>query len=181
MTNKAKSGNRAGDFAIQHREALLKQAKLICRNENDAEDLVHESFVRFIQTFGTAETLPSQRSCEAWLAKTLTHLFIDQCRRRRVQEQNVKELVLSSQLTLEQELSAAPLYAAITDEQLAQALDALSPNARAIVELHHVEEHKYRDIARSLGIQVGAVGKRLHDARTKLRKFLQRYLSPGMH
>jgi RNA polymerase sigma-70 factor (ECF subfamily) len=179
--NKAKSGNRAGDFATQHREALLEQATYICRNENDAEDLVHETLVRFIQTFGTAEDLPSQRSCEAWLARTLTHLFIDHCRRRRVQAQNAKDPVLSSQLTLEQELSAVPTYAAITDEQIAQALDELSPKARAIIELHHVEGHKYRDIARSLGIQVGAVGKRLHDARTKLRKFLQRYLSPGMH
>jgi RNA polymerase sigma-70 factor (ECF subfamily) len=167
----AKSAPRAGEFAQRHRSWLLAQARGLCRNETDAEDLVQETLLRFIQNFDKLETLPAERTCAAWLVTTLTHLFYDQCRKQRVQGQSAREPLLSAEAVAAPEPAARPVYDTISDEQFSQALHALSPKIRTTFEMHAAGQ-KYQDISRSLGIPVGTVAKRLHDARTRLRELL---------
>ncbi|QRN96793.1 RNA polymerase sigma factor [Archangium violaceum] len=176
----AKSEQRAGEFATRYRAWLLAQAHNLCRNATDAEDLVQDALLRFIQTFGQLEALPNERSCEAWLVTTLTHLFYDQCRRRRVQAQGAKDPHLSNEVVVEHEPDARPVYDTLTDAQFSEALQTLSPKIRATFELH-ASGKKYQDIARSLGIPVGTVSKRLHDARARLREFLLRHIQSGVN
>jgi RNA polymerase sigma-70 factor (ECF subfamily) len=178
--DKAKSEQRAGEFATRYRAWLLAQAKNLCRNATDAEDLVQDALLRFIQTFGQREALPNERSCEAWLVTTLTHLFYDQCRRRRVQAQGAQEPHLSNEVVEAPEPDSRPVYDTLTDEQFSEALQALSPKMRATFEMH-ASGKKYQDIARSLGIPVGTVSKRLHDARARMREFLLRHIHSGVN
>jgi RNA polymerase sigma-70 factor (ECF subfamily) len=114
------------------------------------------------------------------LVTTLTHLFYDQCRKKRVQAQGTADPSLSQAAEVEQEPVSQLVYETITDEQFAQALQALSPKLRATFELHAAGK-KYRDIARMLGIQMGTVAKRLHDARAKLHALLLPYAGAGPH
>ncbi len=166
-----KSGHPAGEFAEQRREWLLAQALNVCRNRTDAEDLVQEALLRFIQSFEKAEVLSPER-CEAWLITTLTNLFRDQCRKRKIQENGAKELSLKDEAEV-QDPAAPPVYDSITPEEFARALDGLSPKLRATFEMH-ASGMKYQDIARAQDIPTGTVGKRLRDARMKLRELLQR-------
>jgi len=73
--------------------------------------------------------------------------------------------------------ASQPLSESITDEQFAQALHALSPRLRAAIELHAAGK-RYRDIARILGIPIGTVAKRLHDARIRLYALLKSHGNP---
>jgi RNA polymerase sigma-70 factor (ECF subfamily) len=143
---------------------------------------VQDTLLRFIQTFGQLEALPQERSCEAWLVTTLTHLFYDQCRKRRVQAQGAQDPHLSNEAVVEapHEPASRPVYDSLTDEQFSQALEKLSPKMRATFELHAAGK-KYQDIASSLGIPVGTVSKRLHDARARLREFLLQHIHPGVN
>jgi len=175
-----KNGNGPGDFASQRRPWLLKHARVVCRNESDAEDLVQEALLRFIQTFEKLESLPPVRVCEGWLVTTLTNLFYDQCRKRKVQADGAKDPTLSAEAAVTEDSSVESVYDAITDEQFAQGLHVLSPKIRATFEMHAAGK-RYQDIAWELGVPVGTVAKRLHDARTKLRKFLQRFTQPEIH
>lgn len=175
----AKSG-RAGEFAAQRRGKLLGMAKRLCRNGADAEELVQETLYRFLRGFGEVAVLPSERTCESWLVTTLTNLFYDQCRKQQVQAQGAKDPLLSGEATVVQEAPAQPVYDSITQEQFNQALQELSPKARAAFDLH-LAGKKYVDIARILGIKPGTARKRLHDARDKLRELLRPYLTPGGH
>jgi RNA polymerase sigma-70 factor (ECF subfamily) len=153
---------------------------VVCRNESDAEDLVQEALLRFIQTFEKFESLPPVRDCEGWLVKTLTNLFYDQCRRRKVQADGAKDPTLSAEAVEAEPPPVESVYDTITDEQFAQSLQVLSPKVRTTFEMHAAGK-KYQDIARELGIPAGTVGKRLHDARAKLREFLQRFKKPEIH
>jgi RNA polymerase sigma factor (sigma-70 family) len=171
---------RVGELAAQQRTRLMVVAKRLCRGTTDAEDLVHETLYRFIRDFGQVEVLPSERACESWMVTTLTNLFYDQCRRQRVQENRAKELVQGNEAVAPPEPVSQPVYDAITHEQFNQAVQALSPKARAAFELHATGK-RYLDIARLLGITPGTARKRLHDARAKLRELLQPYLPPGGH
>ena len=179
--SKVKSGHRAaGEFATQRRRWLVVQARNVCRDASDAEDLVQEALLRFIQSFEGLESLPSARACEAWLVTTLTNLFYDQCRKRKVQAQGAQDPRLSEEAVVTLEPPSREAYDDITDELFAQALSTLSPKIRATFELH-AKGKKYQDIAQALGIPVGTVAKRLYDAREKLRDFLLRHTKKGVH
>jgi RNA polymerase sigma-70 factor (ECF subfamily) len=178
--DKGKSEQWAGEFATRYRAWLLAQANNLCRNTTDAEDLVQDTLLRFIQTFGQVEALPSERSCEAWLVTTLSHRFYDQCRRQRVQAQGAKDPHLRNEVVEAPGSDSRPVYDTLTDEQFSEALQTLSPKMRATFELHAAGK-KYQDIARSLDIPVGTVSKRLHDARARLREFLLRHIHSGVN
>lgn len=153
----------------------MAKAIHLCGNATDAEDLVQEVILRFIEEFGNNPHLPAGPSGEAWLVKTLSHLFFDQCRRRRTRANGAQDPGLSEQA---QEVAPPPAYDDITPEQLSEARDALSPTIRETYELHAAGT-KYADIARLQGVPLGTVKKRLHSARAKLREYLQNFLQPG--
>ncbi|PTL81268.1 RNA polymerase sigma factor [Vitiosangium sp. GDMCC 1.1324] len=64
--------------------------------------------------------------------------------------------------------------------RFAQALETLSPKLRTTFELHAAGQ-KYQDIGRSLGLSIGTVSKRLHDARAKLQKVLLPLADMGLN
>ncbi|WP_158623833.1 RNA polymerase sigma factor [Corallococcus llansteffanensis] len=161
---------------MQRQSRLMAQAMNLCGDETDAEDLVQEVILRFIQEFGKKEALPSVPSGEAWLVRTLSNLFFGQCRRLRTRVNGARDPALSEEA---RESAPAPAYEAITSEQFSEALASLSPKIRETFALREGGK-KYEEIATLLGIPVGTVKKRLHDARTKLREYLQTFLLPGV-
>jgi RNA polymerase sigma factor (sigma-70 family) len=163
----------AGQFVTQRRKWLVIQAMTVCRNASDAEDLVQEASLRFIQRHAEILSPQNERSCEAWMVTTLTHLFYDQCRRKKVQAQGAQDPHLREEAVVTLEPPSEEIYDTLTDEQFAEALKVLSPKIRETFELHAAGK-QYQDIARIQGIPVGTVAKRLHDARAKLREVLQR-------
>jgi RNA polymerase sigma-70 factor (ECF subfamily) len=158
---------------------LLAQARNLCRNPVDAEDLVQETLVRFLATFSQAATLPSEGECAAWLVTTLTNCFYGQLRRERTRERGAQEPSLQEQAT-ELEPPTPPLHERISDEQFSSAVQALSPVARVTLEMH-TRGHKYKEIAEELGIREGTVAKRLFDARAKLRELLEPFVRMGVN
>ncbi len=170
----------SGAFAVRYRSWLVAQARNVCGDVNDAEDLAQEVLLRFLQAFEKAEVPPNGYACETWLSTTLTRLFYDQCRRRKVRAHWAKDPHLRREFTEEPESSARPAYDVLTNEQFAQALSGLSPKLRTTFELHAAGK-KYQDIARSLGLPVGTVSKRLHDARARLHKLLQPHTRTDMN
>jgi RNA polymerase sigma-70 factor (ECF subfamily) len=178
--SQAKQGHPAGAFATQHRAWLLAKARNMCRNATDAEDLVQETLLRFIQTFEKLEALPPERTCAAWLVTTVTNLFYMQCRKQRVQAQGARDPLLSEEAVVELEPAAPQSGDTLSQEQFAEALQKLSPKIRVTFELHAAGK-KYQEIAQSLGVPVGTVAKRLYDARAKLREFLQSSFSSWVH
>ena len=61
----------------------MAQARNFCRSTSDAEDLVQETFVRFLAAFGKAEAMPSESVCTTYLATTLSHCFYNQVKRQK--------------------------------------------------------------------------------------------------
>lgn len=179
-SNMGECATGSGAYAAQYRSWLVAQARLVCGDATEAEDLAQEVLLRFLQAFAKAEAPPNRQACEAWLKTTLTRLFYDQCRRRKVRAHWAKDPHLQGELTEGAEPAASPGHDALTDEQLAQALRGLSPKLRTTLELH-VAGQKYQDIARALGLPVGTVSKRLHDARAKLHALLRPHTRSDMN
>jgi RNA polymerase sigma factor (sigma-70 family) len=156
---------------------LLAQARNLCRDPVDAEDLVQETLVRFLSTFSKAANLPSEAECASWLVTTLTNCFYGQLRRQRTRERGASEPTLQEQ-AVELEPPTPGLHERISEEQFSSAVQSLSPVARVTLEMH-ARGHKYKEIAAELGIREGTVAKRLFDARAKLRKLLEPFARLG--
>jgi RNA polymerase sigma-70 factor (ECF subfamily) len=157
-------------FISQIRPSLLKKAIAMCRNRTDAEDLVQEASLRFLKSFASASTLPPENAIEGWLILTMTNCFFDQCRKRLVEKQAAKDP------TMENSIVAPPtniklLSDTISDEDFSAAIKKLSPKLRETFELR-ASGRRNKEISDQLGIDIGLVAKRLHDARKKLLKWL---------
>jgi len=73
------------------------------------------------------------------------------------------------------DLSAEPQRRLLQDErqrQLRQAILALPPEQRAVIELRHFQELSYEEMAQSLDISLANVKVRLFRARKKLKEIL---------
>jgi RNA polymerase sigma factor (sigma-70 family) len=166
-------------FILEVRPWLLNKAFSICRNRTDAEDLVQEATLRFLKSFASVGSLPSENLLEAWLITTMTHCFFDQCRRRQAEMQGARDPVLEN-LTVAQRPDPKPLYDNISDGDFAAVMKKLSPTLRATFELR-AAGLRYHEIAQAQGIPIGLVGKRLSDARRKLLEWLTPLAGSGDH
>ncbi len=129
------------------------------------DDLVQDVFLR------AWKGLPKFRQSakfSTWLYRIAWNVASDQ-RRHYAQ----------SRTQLQTLAKVSPLYQNDPDvmrlhyqEVLHQALDRLSPEHRAVVILHDLEEQPQKEIAAILGIPVGTVKSRLHHARAAIRQYL---------
>jgi RNA polymerase sigma factor (sigma-70 family) len=150
-----------------HSARVYRLAYRLSGNQQDAEDLTQETFVRVFRSL--AEFSPG--TFEGWLHRITTNLFLDMVRRRaRIRfdalPEDTERLPGSSP-------SPEQVYADThLDPEVQAALDALSPEFRVAVVLCDIEGLTYEEIAATLGIKLGTVRSRIHRGRVQLREAL---------
>ena len=60
-----------------------------------------------------------------------------------------------------------------TGALIRSALDALPPLYRQVIEMHHFQDLKYREIAHDLDIPIGTVMNRIFRARQKMKATIE--------
>jgi RNA polymerase sigma-70 factor (ECF subfamily) len=153
----------------EHEEALLAIARRLCRNADDARDLVHDAYERALRNW---DRYGEQGNARAWLVAIMHNLFIDQCRkqRRRPPSQQLDSIELA-----QPEPAPPAKWTRLDEAQVARALATLGSEFRKVYELH-AQGRSYDQIAAELNIAKATVGTRLLRARQKLRDHLQREL-----
>ena len=110
--------------------------------------------------------LPSLRDpdrFESWTYRLVVRFCLLESRRAR--RTGVREIPLD-----EGEPARSDAYAdSDLRDQLARALDELSPDHRAVIVLHHYVGMPLGEIAEVLGVPYGTVGSRLHHATRAMR------------
>jgi RNA polymerase sigma-70 factor, ECF subfamily len=133
--------------ALVHLDFLFNVAVKITRNEDDAQDLVQETFLRAFRFFDKYEP---GTNCKAWLYRILKNTFIN---RYRQQQESFMNNMLRTDVR--------------------QALEKLPADYREALFLSLVEGFSYREIAEMVGCPIGTVMSRIHRA----RKLMQRSLT----
>jgi RNA polymerase sigma-70 factor (ECF subfamily) len=137
--------------------SLRRYSRSLARSDADGEDLlqdcVEKALARRAQWRGV--------NLRGWLTTIMTNLY-----RSRLRQRGRHEFV-----ELDDEVDP-PAQDAGTDplerSRLEMALNALAPEARAILMLVVVEGHTYQDVATIMDIPIGTVMSRLSRARQRL-------------
>jgi RNA polymerase sigma-70 factor (ECF subfamily) len=167
----ARAGDRAayGELAERFRPTVYALALARLRNPAEAEELTQEVFLHGMRK------LPQLReaACFAgWLRQITVRMAINRLTRRGP-VQGVEPEVL------EQAESAgrAPLDAMIGDEQKAElyrGLERLKPMDRATLEAFYLRGRSLKQMSREFETPVGTIKRRLHVARNRLKRQLER-------
>lgn len=145
---------------------------------DDAADLTQDVFVR---AYERLHTLKDGQAFQAWITRLTVNLAHDRGRRRRLDTLSLDAPPPGRDETQEWAVpDTAPGQDSrlLTAEQTAviqQALLTLSPEHRAVVILHHLEEMPVEHIAQVVGVPVGTVKSRLARARADLKRKLAAY------
>jgi RNA polymerase sigma-70 factor (ECF subfamily) len=159
----AQAGDKAYNFAYR-----------LSGNEQDARDLVQESFTRALEH---AESYDPTRPFDSWLLRILHNVFLDSMRRHshsRTVSLDAPAPVENSGwadlLPEEEILPADELVRRESLDLLQKALQRLPPLYKSAVLLCDIEGLSYEEIARVTDVPVGTVRSRIHQGRTLLRR-----------
>jgi len=161
---------------LPHQDAAYNLARWLTRNDQDAEDVVQEAYLRAFKFFDGFHGRDSRawlltivrNTCYTWLqqnrAHGLTTSFDEEIHSANGNVFNPERLLLQS-----------------TDNQLLrQALEELPIEFREVLILRELEGLSYKEIGDIAGIPVGTVMSRLARARQRLQQSLSNLMSEGV-
>jgi RNA polymerase sigma-70 factor, ECF subfamily len=155
------------ELVRQHADRVYRLAYRLSGNQQDAEDLTQETFIRVFRSVQNYHP----GTFEGWLHRITTNLFLDLVRRRaRIRMEALPEdydRVPADEPNPEQIYHDSRL-----GPDLQAALDSLPPEFRAAVVLCDIEGLSYEEIGATLGVKLGTVRSRIHRGRQALRDYL---------
>ncbi len=165
---------------MPHIDAMYNFAFRLTLDEDDAKDLVQETFMkayRFINSFETGT------NAKAWLFRILKNSFINNYRKKskqpnKVDYQEVETFYNSDSVNenITTDLRVETVQHLIGDE-ITNALNSLDVDFRTVIILCDLEGFTYEEMAKILDIPIGTVRSRLHRARNLLKEKLKQYAS----
>jgi RNA polymerase sigma-70 factor (ECF subfamily) len=163
---------------LPHANALYNFAYRLVQDEDDANDLVQETFLK---AFKYALSYEKGTNSKAWLFRILKNTFINDYRKKtkepiKVDYQDVETYYNSEDTEVEatSDLRTETVRDMMGDE-ITTALNSLDVDFRTIIILCDLEDFKYDEMAQILDIPIGTVRSRLHRARTLLKEKLTGY------
>lgn len=142
---------------------LRRYARSLTRDSLKADDLVHDTLVRALESRGHLKPSTNLRT---WMMTVLHNVFIDDQRRKRVEARHADVLVQMSD-----EVSLPAQEGQVRLAQIRKAFESLPEEQRAALHLVTLEGMAYADAAQVLGIPIGTLMSRLGRGRAALRAF----------
>jgi RNA polymerase sigma factor (sigma-70 family) len=171
-TDSPRGESEADRFATlvrEHYRALYRAAYRLTRSTTDAEDLVQEVCLRAFPRLGEIERLEQPRG---WLLRVLYRLFVDT--RRRYERRFVRAIDEHEEFVSAEPGPAEEADRALDRWRVEEAWRHLNPEQRLLLALHDVEGYSLREIQSLTGFKEGTIKSRLHRARVRLGRLLQR-------
>lgn len=155
----------------EHFKALHAYANVILKDEDDAEEIVQNMFLKFWEK---RDLLNVQTSLKAYLYKCVYHDSLNFLKHQKIKTKyqdfaaftmNEEHLPASSKIEMTE-----------LEYNISLALNELPEQCRTIFQMSRFEELKYREIAERLGLSIKTIenqmGKALRILRLELADFL---------
>lgn len=181
LVAKAKAGDdSAFSELVEHYERrIFRLAKHITQSDEDAEDVLQESFLK---AYEKLDTFQGNSKFYTWLVRIAVNEALMKLRKRK----SDKSVSLDEQLDTGEDMVAREV--AVWDdtpeqrysqeelkEILDKAVEGLEPIYKVVFQLRDVDELSTEETAEALGISIPAVKSRLLRARLQLREKLTKF------
>jgi RNA polymerase sigma-70 factor (ECF subfamily) len=149
----------------RYRTPLYRLCLRYARDEQEAEDFLHESFLLI---FRDLEKLRQPAALAAWLRRVTINTCLQLLRKRpdwfALNEPGAETLADTADVEDDNHLLDIPI------QLLLEAIQSLPDGYRTVFNLFVVDGFSHQDIAAQLDISVGASKSQLHKAKALLRK-----------
>jgi len=153
---------------LPHLDAAHNLARWLLRNEQDAQDVVQEAYLRAFKSFGGFHGSNGR----AWLLTIVRNTSYTLLKKNRAVDLTT---TFDEEIHATGHKSASPaaiLEHAEDAELIRKAMDELPAEFREILTLRHQEGLSYKEIGEIVKIPAGTVMSRLARARAKLKEYL---------
>lgn len=158
---------------LPHMDAAHNLARWLLRNEQDAQDIVQEAYLRAFKSFGGFHGSNGR----AWLLTIVRNTAYTLLKKNRAADVTTT-FDEDIHAMGDEAVSPATILEHVEDAELIKnAMNKLPAEFREILTLRHQEELSYQEIAEILKIPVGTVMSRLARARAKLKEYLASQMS----
>jgi RNA polymerase sigma-70 factor (ECF subfamily) len=184
---RARDGDNEAFRALveRHSRGLFHLAYRMTGSENDAEDIVQETFLR---AYRRLDRFESRAGFGTWLHKIAANCALDLIRARKRHGELLDadaatgepggpaatEMLAADQLSAEQLVFGGELQ-----QRVATAMARLSVNERAAFVMRHQEQMSIDEIGRALGLRENATKQSIFRAVQKLRRALGQVAGPA--
>src|SRR5213595_69594 len=158
---------------LPHLDAAHNLARWLLRNEQDAQDVVQEAYLRAFRSFSGFHGTNGR----AWLLTIVRNTSYTLLKENRAVDFTTP---FDEEIHAAEHESASPatiLEHSEDSDLIRQAMDALPAEFREILVLRHQEGLSYKEIADIAQIPPGTVMSRLARARAKLKEYLAARMS----
>jgi RNA polymerase sigma-70 factor, ECF subfamily len=149
------------------RQQLYYFALSLTKDRDNAQDLLQESMLRAI-TF--RDRFQDNTNFKAWTYTIMKNIFINGHRRGKRTRLLLDSVEREHEVVRKVE-SPASTEANVKRGEIDRSLERLDPSFRTPFTMHH-EGYKYHEIALQMGIPIGTVKSRIHQARQRLQEML---------
>src|ERR1700730_9474400 len=140
-------------------------ARWLMKNQEDAEDMVQESYLRAFRFFASFH---EGTNCRAWFLRIVRNTCYTALRNRDMKQKQVPLDSETDEIEGTSPLPPVSLSKKATVESVREAIAALPVDFREVVVLRELEGLSYKEISEVSGIPVGTVMSRLARARHQL-------------
>lgn len=164
--------------ALPHMDVLYNFALRTTGNEEDARDLLQETYLKAYRFWDKYEQGTNIR---AWLFRIMKNTYINRYRKEVKEPDKVDYEVVENFYNSIRAQSADPndlqekLYGNLLGDEVAKALESLPDDFRTVVILCDIEGLTYEEIAEFVDRPIGTVRSRLHRGRKLLQEKLYDY------
>ena len=177
--------SRAGDAAAfselveRYERKIYRLAKHITQNDEDAEDVLQESFMK---AYTHLDSFQGDSKFYTWMVRIAVNEALMKLRKRKSdrtvsldEPQDTGEDMVAREIAVWDEDPEKKYSREELAEILDKAVQSLKPSFRTVFVLRDIEELSTEETAEALGISVPAVKSRLLRARLQLREKLTRF------
>ena len=181
LVAKAREGDLAAfnELVQRYDRKIFRLAKHITQNDEDAEDVLQETFLKAFEHLGDFQ---GQSKFYTWIVRIAVNESLMKLRKRKSDRTvPLDEPVDTGEDTVVREIAVweeNPEQKYSREEMakiLEEAVDTLRPAFRTVFVLRDIEELSTEETAEALGISIPAVKSRLLRARLQLREKLTRF------
>lgn len=164
-----------GLLVERHSRNIFRLAFRIMENEQDAEEIVQDTFLR---AYRALDGFESRANFGTWIYRIAVNRCYDLLKQRKLRPQvhaneELDEPVVVEQIPAKNPSPERNLLSREIEVRVRSAVEQLTASERIAFVLRHFEGRSIEEIARALDVRQGAAKNRVHRAVQKLRQHLQ--------